>query len=57
MGIVNCIYGNSGSNILQIGAFNSANDGLQIGLLNYNPNALIPWMPLFNFSSVNKNQK
>ena len=38
-----------GRNTLQIGVFNQANSGLQIGLLNYNPNALIPWMPLINF--------
>ena len=38
-------------NFLQIGLFNSATNGLQIGLLNHNPNALIPWMVLFNYSS------
>lgn len=37
-------------NFLQIGLFNSATSGLQIGLLNYNPNALIPWMVFFNYS-------
>ena len=37
-----------GRNMLQIGLFNQANSGFQIGLLNYNPNALIPWMPLVN---------
>ena len=37
-------------NTLQIGVFNQANSGLQIGLLNYNPNAAIPWMPLINFT-------
>ncbi|MBE6375100.1 MAG: hypothetical protein E7050_01425 [Lentisphaerae bacterium] len=38
-------------NVLQIGIFNTtSNDGVQIGLLNYNENALIKWMPLFNFS-------
>jgi len=50
IGAANCIYNNSGGNILQIGVFNYAKNGLQIGLLNYNPNAFIPWMPLFNFS-------
>ena len=39
----------TGRNTLQIGVFNQANSGLQIGVLNYNPNALIPWMPLINF--------
>ena len=38
-------------NVLQIGIFNATlNGGVQIGLLNYNENALIKWMPLFNFS-------
>ena len=37
-------------NFLQIGLFNSATNGLQIGVLNHNPNALIPWMVLFNYS-------
>ena len=37
-------------NILQIGIFNATlNGGVQIGLLNYNENALIKWMPFFNF--------
>ena len=35
----------------QLGIFNiSENYGVQIGLVNYNKNALIPWFPLFNFS-------
>ena len=37
-------------NFLQIGLFNHARNGLQIGVLNYNPNAPIPWMVLFNYS-------
>ena len=38
-------------NVLQIGIFNATlNGGVQIGLLNYNENALIKWMPLVNFS-------
>lgn len=40
-------------NYLQVGLYNYAENGLQIGLLNHNPNALIPWMPLFNYSSPN----
>ncbi len=37
-------------NVLQIGIFNATlNGGVQIGLLNYNENALIKWMPFFNF--------
>ena len=37
-------------NVLQIGIFNTtSNGGVQIGLLNYNENALIKWLPLVNF--------
>lgn len=39
-------------NFLQIGLFNYAENGFQIGLLNHNPNALIPWMPLFNYAPL-----
>ena len=53
IGVANFVHdqGSDGisRNTLQIGVFNQANSGLQIGLLNYNPNALIPWMPLINF--------
>ena len=56
------------ANIFQIGLFNNAHEGCQLGLfnvikkadisgfafqfglLNHNPDAVIPWMPLFNFS-------
>ena len=38
-------------NFLQIGLFNYARNGLQIGVLNYNPDAPLPWMVLFNYSS------
>jgi len=35
----------------QLGIFNiSENYGVQIGLINYNKNSLIPWLPLLNFS-------
>lgn len=50
IGLVNNVYQGRGDNTLQIGLFNSAENGLQLGLLNHNPTALIPWMPLFNFS-------
>ena len=50
VGLANFVYDKkSGRNTLQIGIFNQANSGLQIGLLNYNPNATIPWMPLVNW--------
>ena len=42
-------------NVLQIGIFNATlNGGVQIGLLNYNENALIKWMPLVNFGFEKK---
>ena len=52
IGIVNYIlpFGET-VNDLQIGLFNYAENGFQIGLLNHNPNALFPWMILFNYSS------
>lgn len=36
---------------LQLGIFNSATSGIQIGLLNHNANSPIPWMILFNASA------
>ena len=59
IGLVNRNHSHNGEsrNILQIGVFNYAKNGLQIGLLNYNPNAFIPWMPLFNFSFSAKADK
>ncbi len=51
VGLANFVYDKkSGRNTIQIGVFNQANSGLQIGLLNYNPHAAIPWMPLINFT-------
>ena len=45
-------------NILQIGILNATlNGGVQIGLLNYNENALIKWMPLVNFGFEKKENK
>ena len=61
IGLANFIHDKKdGGNTIQIGVFNQANSGLQIGLLNYNPNALIPWMPLINWvipRSVNSSLK
>ena len=47
----------SQNNTFQLGIYNQAESGLQIGLLNYNPNAVIPWLPFFNYSSDTKNKK
>ena len=45
-------------NVLQIGIFNmTLNGGVQIGLLNYNENALIKWMPFFNFGFEEEENK
>ena len=45
-------------NVLQIGIFNAtSNGGVQIGLLNYNENALIKWMPFFNFGFEKEENK
>ena len=35
---------------LDIGLFNAGSAMFQIGILNYNPRAFIPWFPLFNFT-------
>ena len=53
VGIVNI----SKKNTFQLGIYNQAEGGLQIGLLNYNPNAAIPWLPFFNYSSDTKDKK
>ena len=47
----------SKKNTFQLGIYNQAEGGLQIGLLNYNPNAAIPWLPFFNYSSDTKDKK
>ncbi len=36
---------------VQLGVYNSAEHGLQFGLLNYNQNAWFPFMILFNYSA------
>ena len=36
--------------VVQLGLFNSCRSGVQIGLLNYNENAFIPFLPFFNYS-------
>ena len=53
VGIVNI----SIKNTFQLGIYNQAEGGLQIGLLNHNPNALIPWMPFVNYSSDTEDKK
>jgi hypothetical protein len=53
VGIVNI----SIKNTFQLGIYNQAESGLQIGLLNHNPNAAIPWLPFFNYSSDTEDKK
>ena len=53
IGVINL----SKKNTFQLGIYNQAEGGLQIGLLNHNPNALIPWMPFFNYSSDTEDKK
>ena len=68
LGIINLWENNAGvlvgvfnyiskKNTFQLGIYNQAEGGLQIGLLNHNPNALIPWMPFFNYSSDTEDKK
>lgn len=50
IGIVNICRADADSR-LQFGVVNSASNGWQIGLVNYNRRSMIPWMILFNYSS------
>ena len=57
-----CNYGGAGSafqlsgvnftedSIFQLGVFNKADSGLQLGALNWNKNGFLPWFPIFNYS-------
>ena len=53
IGVVNIVD----NDIFQFGLYNQADSGLQIGLLNYNSKAMIPWLPLFNYSSCGKSKR
>ena len=50
IGVINI----SKKNTFQLGIYNQAEGGLQIGLLNYNSKSYIPWMPLINFDMGKK---
>ncbi len=62
-----CNYGSVGSgfqmscvnftedSIFQLGVFNKADSGIQVGALNWNKNGFLPWFPIFNYSSCQKN--
>jgi hypothetical protein len=62
-----CNYGSAGSglqigcanftedSIFQLGVFNKADSGIQLGVLNWNKNGFLPWFPIFNYSSCQEN--
>ena len=52
-----CVVFNEKIGEFFFGIYNQAEIGLQIGLLNHNPNAAIPWLPFFNYSSDTKDKK
>lgn len=54
IGVINISKKNT---FFQLGIYNQAEGGLQIGLLNHNPNAAIPWLPFFNYSSDTEDKK
>jgi hypothetical protein len=45
----------TGDSIFQLGVFNKADSGIQIGVLNWNKNGFLPWFPFFNYSSRQDN--
>jgi hypothetical protein len=62
-----CNYGSAGSGFqigganfaedstFQLGVFNKAESGIQVGVLNWNRNGFLPWFPIFNYSSHQEN--
>jgi hypothetical protein len=40
-----------------VGIYNYSQFGWQFGLVNYNENSVIPWAPLFNYSSKSEHKK
>ncbi len=59
MGLCNIMRRDDENNIdsknsVQFGLVNIASDGCQIGLFNYNPNSVIPFTLLFNYSRQNE---
>ena len=51
IGLINQGHDNSK---VQIGLYNESTGSIQFGLINHNADALIPWMPLINFSMPDK---
>lgn len=49
IGVLNAGYDNE-KTLFQAGIVNTGNSYFQIGLLNHNPGAWIPWFPIINFS-------
>ena len=50
IGVINI----SKKNTFQLGIYNQAEGGFQLGLLNYNPKSYIPWLPLVNWDMGKK---
>ncbi|MCX6983400.1 MAG: hypothetical protein NT118_01435 [Lentisphaerae bacterium] len=45
MGVVNFTE----DSIFQLGVFNKADSGIQVGVLNWNKTGFLPWFPIFNY--------
>ena len=53
IGVINI----SKKNTFQLGIYNQAEGGFQLGLLNYNPRSYIPWLPLVNWDMGREEKK
>ncbi|MCI7642892.1 MAG: hypothetical protein MST10_00825 [Lentisphaeria bacterium] len=51
IGLLNQEHGNGS---MQIGLYNESGSSIKFGVINYNADALIPWMPLIKFSMPDK---
>ena len=54
VGVFNYI---SKKNTFQLGIYNQAEGGFQLGLLNYNPKSYIPWLPIVNWDMGREEKK
>ena len=68
LGIINLWENNAGvlvgvfnyiskKNTFQLGIYNQAEGGFQLGLLNYNPKSYIPWLPIVNWDMGREEKK
>ena len=53
IGVINI----SKKNTFQLGIYNQAEGGFQLGLLNYNPKSYIPWLPIVNWDMGREEKK